>query len=144
MASASKYTQINLLNALLRGVTFPLPAHTYVALHVGAIDLTTGSNEVTVGTWPAYVRQQLEHGGAIGTGWSAPTDNGVLKESKNAIATPFPTQNGAGSVTITGWSIWDASTSGNMLVAKDFVTSYIAAVGDIPIFDMNTLTINFG
>lgn len=144
MATASKYTQINTLNALLRGVTFPLPVHTYVALHTGAIDLTTGSNEVTVGAWPAYVRQQMEHGGAIGTGWSAPVDNGVIKESKNAIATPFPAQNGASPITFTGWSLWDAATGGNMLVAKDFTVSYIAAVGDIPIFDVNTLTINFG
>ena len=33
MSAASNYTENNVLNALLRGIPFPLPVNTYVGLH---------------------------------------------------------------------------------------------------------------
>ncbi len=35
MSAASNYTEANVINALLRGVTFPVPSATYVSLHTG-------------------------------------------------------------------------------------------------------------
>jgi len=141
MSAASNYTETNILNAVLRGVAFPLPTHTYIALHTATPDEGTGSNEVTTGVWPSYVRKQCESGGAIGTGWTVPAANGTNMESKNVYALPFPAKDGATAVTVTSWSIWDAATGGNMLLAKDLVVPVIVDAGELIVFDINALTV---
>lgn len=64
---ASTYTQTNILNALLRGETMPLPTGTFVSLHTGDPGVT-GANEVTTAAWPGYVRRKAEAAGAMGSG----------------------------------------------------------------------------
>lgn len=40
MSAASNYTENNVISAMLRGVSFPIPAGTYVALHTSALSGT--------------------------------------------------------------------------------------------------------
>lgn len=110
MSAASNYTEANVINALLRGVAFPVPSATYVSLHT-ASPAETGGSEVSTGAWPAYVRRSAEQGGAIGSGWSEPVD-GV---STNAKQLTYPGMNGAAPITLTHWAVYDAPTGGNML-----------------------------
>jgi hypothetical protein len=135
MSAASNYTENNVINSLLRGVAFPLPAKTYVSLHT-ANPGEAGGNEVTVGDFPAYVRREAEQGGAIGTGWSAPSD-GV---SRNAKQLTYPGFDGAAPVTVTHWAVYDASTGGNMLFYAPLQTSRQLQTGDVFVFDINALT----
>lgn len=132
---ASSYTRDNVLKSLLRGTTFPLPSGTYISLHT-ADPGTTGANEVTVGAWPAYVRRHAENGGAIGSGWTAPSA-GV---SSNTNQITFPANNGGGSVTVTHFAVWDTLSGGNCLDSAALTTSRTLAPGDILVFDVGTLT----
>jgi hypothetical protein len=136
MAGASTYTKNNILKALLQGTTFPLPTGTYISLHT-ADPGATGANEVTTGAMPAYVRRKAEGAGALGTGWSTPT-TGV---STNANQLTFPSNNGAGVVTVTHFAIWDALTAGNCLESAALSTSRALSVGDILVFDIASLSV---
>lgn len=99
MSAASNYTEANVINALLRGVTFPVPTTVYViSLHT-ANPGETGGSEVSTTNWPAYVRKDAAVGGAINTGWAAPTD-GVTTNSKQIV---YPGQNGAANMTVSHW-----------------------------------------
>lgn len=136
MSAASNYTEANIINALLRGTAFPLPANTYLSLHT-ANPGEAGGNEVSTSDWPAYVRKDAEVGGAIGTGWGAPSD-GVSTNAKQVI---YPSHNGAAAITITHWAIYDASTGGNMLVYAPLTTPRTLQPGDVFVFDIGSLTV---
>lgn len=134
---ASVYTQQNVLNAALRGTVYPLPAGTYISLHT-ADPGETGASEVSTGTWPGYVRRHVENGAAIGTGWSAADANG---QSKNAKQITFPTNNGAGNITISHFAIWDDLAAGNLIATGVLNTPVTLAIGEIQVFDINALTV---
>jgi len=136
MSAASNYTETNVINALLRGVTFPLPTKTYVSLHT-ANPGETGGNEVTTGAFPAYVRKEAEAGGAIGAGWAAPTD-GVTKNANQII---YQGHNGAAPLTVTHWAVYDAATAGNLLFYAPLTTARTLQIGDVFVFDVNALTV---
>ena len=136
MSAASNYTEENVINALLRGVTFPLPSKTYVSLHT-ANPGEAGGSEVTTAAFPAYVRREAEQGAAIGTGWSAPTD-GV---SQNAKQLTYPGFDGASPVTVSHWAVYDAATGGNMLFYAPLQTARTLQAGDVFVFDINALTV---
>jgi hypothetical protein len=136
MSGASNFTETNIINALLRGVTMPLPSNTFVSLHT-ADPNETGANEVTTVAMPGYVRRCAENTGAIGTGWSAPTD-GV---STNLLQLTFPSNNGPDAVVVTHFGLWDALSSGNCLVTAPLTTPRTLAVDDIIVFDVGSLTV---
>ena len=136
MAGASDYTKANVLSALLRGVALPLPAGTYVSLHT-ADPAGTGANEVTLGNWPGYLRRKAEGVGAIGSGWGAPSA-GV---SSNSNQLTYPNNNGASSVTVTHFAVWDAITTGNVINSAALTTARTLLVGDILVFDIASLTV---
>lgn len=136
MSQASDYTENNVINALLRGVTFPLPSKTYISLHT-ANPGETGGNEVSTAAWPAYARQDAAVGGVISSGWGAPS-NGVTTNAKQIL---FPSNNGAGAVTVTHWAIYDAVTGGNLLAYAPLTTSRTLNPGDVFVFDIGSLTV---
>lgn len=136
MSAASNYTEANVINALLRGTAFPVPTATYVSLHT-ADPTDAGGNEVTTAAWPAYVRRQAEQGGAIGTGWGAPTD-GVSTNSKQLT---YPGMNGGSPVTVTHWAVHDALNGGNMLFYAALQTPRTLQAGDVFVFDIGSLTV---
>lgn len=136
MSAASNYTETNVINALLRGVAFPLPAAIYVGLHT-ASPTDAGGNEVSTANWPAYVRKDAAVGGAIATGWAAPTD-GVTTNLKQVV---YPGMNGDNPVTVTHWALYDAATGGNMLAHAPLQTSRTLQTGDVFVFDVGALTV---
>lgn len=140
MAGASDYTEDNILKALLRGTAFPLPTGTYVSLHT-ADPGDTGANEVSVVAWPSYVRKHAENGGAIGAGWSAPSTSGSGRVSSNSLQIVYPSNNGAGTVTVTHFAIWDAVSGGNCLGSAALNTPQAITVAGVLIFDVGSLTI---
>lgn len=137
MTAATNYTETNVINAALRGVTYPLPTATYVSLHTGDPGETGAANEVTLGAWPGYVRRHAEQGGAIGTGWAAPTD-GVTSNAKQLT---YPNNNGAAPVVITHFAVHDAITSGNAITKAALSTPRTLDPGDVLVFDIGTLVV---
>lgn len=141
MSAASDYTETNVLNAHLRGVTYPLPTGTYVSLHTAAPSEDTGSNEVSTANWPSYVRVHAEQGGAIGTGWSAPATDGTGKVSRNAKQLTWPNNNGVNPVVVTHAGIWDAVSGGNLMDIITLTTPKTINPLDVHVFDINSLTV---
>lgn len=143
MSVASNYTKTNIINAQLRGVAFPLPAGTYIALHTSDPAVGGGvETEVSTLNWPAYARKHCENGGAIGTGWTAPTQEGDDMVSRNINILAWNPNNGALPQTITHWSIWNASGvgAGQMIVSKPLTLPRIVGAGDIFVFPAQALT----
>ena len=136
MSAASNYTEANVINALLRGVTFPLPSTVYVSLHTASAG-ETGGNEVSTANWPAYVRKDAAVGGAIATGFAAPTD-GVTTNAKQIT---YPGMNGASNVTVSHWALYDAATGGNLLAYGALQTARTLQPGDVFVFDIGALTV---
>jgi hypothetical protein len=137
MPGASTYTKENVINAILRGVALPLPATVYVSLHT-ADPGVDGSNEVTLAAWPGYLRRDAANGvGGVASGWSAADSSG---NSKNAKQVTFPSNNGAGPITITHFALWDANVAGNMIVSGILTVARTLAIGDILVFDVNALS----
>lgn len=144
IVGASTYLNDMILNSALRGQSFTLPSTIYVSLHTGDPGITTGANEVSTGAWPAYARKDAAAGGAISSGWTAPADGSgdpTRKESKNAKQVLWAANNGAASVTVTHYALFDAITSGNMLVPDALDLSKVLEVGDEFAFDISDLVI---
>lgn len=107
---ATTYAGNKVIDLLVRGVAFPAPARVFLALHTANPGLN-GANEIALAAWPGYKRLDFAMGADVATGFAA----AAAKETKNAKQLLFATQDGAASVTITHWSIWDAATGGNCL-----------------------------
>lgn len=114
--AASTYLANMILNGILRGVAITLPADLFVSLHT-ADPGNTGANEVTTGTWPAYVRKSALAGDVIANAFAAATTKSTLS-AKQIL---WPGYDGAGTITITHFSIWDASAAGNCLFSGKLV-----------------------
>lgn len=135
MAAASTYTRQRVMDAILRGVALSLPSATYVSLHT-ADPGPAGANEATLGAWPGYARRDAAVGGAIASGWSATDTNGVTRNAKQIT---FPNNNGAAPITITHYAVWDASTGGNCICYGALTTPRTLQIGEVALFDVNTL-----
>lgn len=116
MSAASDYLESALCEHF-RGTQLPLPSNLYIALHTAdPTDAATGSTEVQTSAWPAYVRVTV--GSPLSSAWTAnASEAGGGKQITNANTINFAANNGASPVVVTHFSVWDASTSGNMWAA---------------------------
>lgn len=115
MSALSDYAENALFNHLLRNVPLTSPTTVYVALFTSnPTDAGTGT-EVAVGN---YVRQPVTFG--------APS-NGVGSNSGQVLWDPASVAFG----TITHVGIYDASTSGNLLMHAALNASKVIGAGDI-------------
>lgn len=117
------------------------PASYYVALNTAACSDSSTGTEVTGGSYARVAVSRAEaswkgtHGSA--TGASSGT-NGTISNAA-AITFPAPTANWG---TITHFAIYDASTSGNMVLCQALTTSKTVNNGDAaPAFAIDALTI---
>lgn len=113
MSAASDYLEQALLEHF-RGTQLPLASNLFIALHTAdPTDAATGGTEVTTAAWPSYARQTV--GTPLSSAWTASSsEEGGGKQITNANTINFPANNGAGSVVVTHFSIWDAASGGNM------------------------------
>jgi hypothetical protein len=139
MAAASTVTRQNVMNCILRGQAITPPTATYVSLHT-ADPGPAGANETGGAAWPGYARRDASVGaGGVSAGWSAADTNGVCRNAKQIT---FPNNNGAASITVTHYGVWDAPTGGNLITYGVLSTPRTIAVGDVILFDINTLTVS--
>jgi len=133
MAAFSDYLENKLVDATLRGQSFTAPSTVYLSLFTAdPTDANTG-NELTDS---GYVRQDMAKGGAVATGWAAPS-NGV---TSNAQLIQFPPI-ADGTVVLTHYALFDAQSGGNMLYHSSLTTSKTMEVSDVTSFDIGALTI---
>lgn len=123
---ASTYSANAILNLLVRGVAFTAPARVYVSLHTGNPG-NTGASEVTLVQWPSYVRKDPAGGAAVATGFSAASG----KATENAKEMLWSdAMDGAASITVSHFAIWDAATGGNCLLTGALTASKTLAPTD--------------
>ena len=126
MSQMSNYTEDAVLNLILRNTAWSRSA-SYVALHTASPG-DTGANEVSAG-W--YARKAIS--------FNAATTSGATNDGQ----VTFDEVTG-GSSTVTHVSIWDASTSGNMIWWKALSSSKVLNIGAIPIIADDALTVTAG
>jgi len=112
MSAASNYLESALLEHF-RGTQLPLPSNFFVALHTADPTDAAIATEVSTAAWPAYARQTV--GSPLSSAWTASADEaGGGKQITNANTINFPANNGASSVVVNHFSVWDTGNGGNM------------------------------
>lgn len=149
----SDYLETKILN-FLKGTSMPAaPATVYIGLFTaqpadtGTTGGTADGTEVTTtngtGGWSNYARQAL----TTATGWNAIAaatgDSTGQQITNNATigGNTAWTNNGGSTVTITGVGIWDATTSGNLLIYINLVSSQALANGSAFSFAAGNLAV---
>lgn len=136
MSAASNYVEKGVLNCLLRGVPLAASTKTVVALFTGDPGEDGKNNEVATAVWPAYVRRDAAVGEAVASAWTEPNDDGRCLNTKQLI---FPSNNGAGNVTVSHWGLFDQD--GRYLTGGALVTPRTLMPGDVFVFDANQLEV---
>lgn len=137
MAAFSDYLEAGILEHTLRGNTLPTPSTIYLALYTtNPTDAVTG-NEVMDS---AYVRQDMAKGGAISSGWTAPSVSGEGMAVSNAKVTQFPPI-ADGSVTITHYALFDSQIGGNMVYHGEFTVGKTLEINDVLSIDIGGLQV---
>lgn len=133
--SKSNYLENKLLDAVLGGPAFSLPATVYVALSTSAYsDASTGSSMAEVSSsGTGYARVAITNNA---TNWPAAA-NGV---KQNGATITFPLASGNWG-TVVAFYICDASSAGNVLYGGDLSASRSIATGDTASFGIGTITI---
>lgn len=122
--SLSNYLENKLLDHIMRNVAYTSPTTVYLALYTSDPGEANSGTEVS-GT--AYARVAITCSAAA---------SGSITNSADVV---FPTAGGSWG-TVTHAAIFDASTSGNMLVYGALTSSIAVASGTRPRFDAGTLT----
>ena len=132
MAGLSDYSEIGVLNAMLRGINFTAPATNSLRLALFFADPTDSGtvNEIS-GAW--YAR-------TLTGAWNNPSAVGSTYQSSNVASITFAPVTGA-SVTVTHIGIFDASVAGNMLFSAPLTSSKTLQIGDVLSFAGNSIVI---
>lgn len=140
--SLTDYLENKLVDHVFRGTAYSAPANTYAALFTAASGCDAGT--VTEVTGGSYARVAISsatsswkgtHGST--TGASSGT-NGTISNA-SAVTFPSPTANWG---TVTHWGLYDASSSGNLLICAALTTSKTINNGDAaPSFATDAMTI---
>lgn len=141
MAAMSDYLENKLIDFLLRAQSFTPPATVYVALFTANPTDTGGGTEVTGGSYArvAVTSSLANWAGTQSAGSTvASSGTGGTTSNNSSITFPTPTANWG---TVTGMALFDASTSGNMLLFSALTTNKTVNNGDAaPSFAAAALT----
>jgi hypothetical protein len=127
----SEYLADELLDHVFSAATFTPPATVYIALFTVAPTASGGGTEVTGGS---YARVSVTNNA---TNW--PAASGQTKRNGTAITFPAPSADWAPSGSpVVGVAVFDASTSGNMLIYGPLSTPRVIINGDAaPVIAIN-------
>lgn len=130
MGSKSNYLENKILDHILRNTLYTQAAVVYSALFTVIPSDSSGGTEVTQAT-SGYTRiaSTFTTAGLTATG-----------QSVNSGAVNFPTIAGGATISVVGWALMDAATSGNMLYWATVATA-VLEVGDQPTFPSGNITI---
>jgi hypothetical protein len=130
MANMSDYLETQLAQSLFGTTDYTWPTNIYLALFT-SVPTDTGGTEVSGGS---YARVNITALGA----WTIA--NG---QASNAVAHAFPTPTATWG-TIQGFGIYDASTSGNLLIYGSLSVARTVSLGDgPPQFSAGSLVVTF-
>jgi len=140
MAAMTDYLENKLIDQLFRGQAYTFPAGLHVGLLTAAPSDTGGGTEVSGN---AYARQDLAPSltNWAGTQAAASTtaSSGTSGTTSNNVAITFPTPTASWG-TVTHFGVWDASTSGNLLVYGALNIAKTINQGDTVTFPISSLS----
>lgn len=135
MANMSDYLEVELRKHIFRTGSFTKPSALYVALFTVTPSDSGGGTEVTGGSYARVQRDPLD------ANWTAASSTDGLTDNAAAITFPTPTANWG---TVVAFGIFDASTSGNLLVWGPITPNKTINNGDpAPAFATGALDITF-
>jgi hypothetical protein len=112
----SDYLELKILDHVLGTTAYTHPSQTYIGLSLGSFaDSGTGSSEIS---GSSYARVAINFDAASG----GTTDNSAVVD--------FPTASGSWGA-CSHWGLFDASSSGNLLIHGAFTAAKTIASGDI-------------
>ena len=126
MSKFSDYLEEKILDATLKGGTFPSISTAYLAVFTG--DPTDTGAGGTEGVWTNYARQAMTFGAISG---------GAVNSSAQI---QFPALVGS-NVTISYIGIFDAASGGNMLYHTNLATAKTLTADDVLSFAVNGVTV---
>lgn len=144
MSAMSDYLENKLVDHIFRNRSYTVPSTVYVALYTATPSDSGGGTEVSGGS---YARVLV---GPSDSAWqstqgltTAAASNGTGGQTANGSTITFPTPTGNWG-TITSFGIFDASTSGNLLIWGPLTVSKTVNNGDpAPTFSAAALAITF-
>lgn len=125
MSKMSDYLEAALLNAVFRNTSYTSPTNVYLALYTAAPSDSGGGTECTGGS---YARQAITFG--------APS-SGVITNSSGMSFTAMP------AATVVAFGIFDAVSSGNLLMWNTLTTSVTVISGITLQVAAGDLTVTF-
>jgi|TARA_R110000851_G_C13037400_1_gene561815 hypothetical protein len=126
MSKFSDYLEEKILDATLKGGTFPTISSAHLAVFIG--DPTDTGSGGAEGSWTNYARQAI----AFGTISGGAVDNSAQVQ--------FPALVGS-NVTISHIGIFDAASSGNLLYHTALASSKTLTADDVLSFAINGVTV---
>lgn len=140
-AAITDYLENKIVDHLFRGTAYSPAGPYYVGLMTSACSDSAAGTEVSGGSYArvSVSKADASWKGTHGSATGASSGTGGTISNAAAITFPAPTANWG---TVTHWGIWDASTSGNMLVCAALTTSKTINNGDAaPSFAIDAMTI---
>lgn len=134
------YLENKLADHLFRTTTYSQPANLYIGLLTGACSDSSAGTEVTGGSYARVVNNpgNTNWKGTHGTTTGASSGTGGTVSNAVAITFPAPSANWG---SVISFGIYDASTSGNLLVCSSLTVAKTINNGDAaPSFAIDALT----
>lgn len=133
MSAMSDYLENEFVKHIFRTGSFSKPSTLYISLHTTATTDAGGGTEVSGN---GYSRASVTVGDS---NWDA--TSGTDGKTANTNTITFPAPSGGNWGTITHFAVWDASTSGNMLLHGALQASKTINDGDpAPKFNAGAFT----
>lgn len=142
MAALSDYLENKIIDYLLRAQTFTAPATVYVGLMTANENDAAGGTEVATGSYARVaVTSSLANWAGTQSAGSTVASSGTGGTTSNNASITFPAPTGNWG-SITGFGVFDASTSGNLLFYAPLTTAKTVNNGDpAPSFAAAALTL---
>lgn len=135
MSAMTDYLEVELRKHLFRTGSFTKPSALWIRLYTANPGETGGGTEVSGGSYAAIQRDPSD------SNWTGASSTDGLTDNAAAITFPSPTANWG---VVTGFSIADAQTAGNMLIYGALTQSKTVNNGDAaPNFPIGALDITF-
>jgi hypothetical protein len=116
MSALSDYAENKVLDVLGANATFTAPSAVYLGLSTGSFNDDGSGTEISGNN---YARVAVSFGSAA---------SGTMS---NDAAIEFAAATGSGFGTVSHWGLFDAASSGNLLVHGSFSASKAIASGDV-------------
>lgn len=144
MSAMTDFLENKLIDQIFRGQTAPTTSTLYVALFTGAPSDAAGGTEVSGNAYARVaVSSSLANWAGTQSAGSTVASTGTGGQTSNNGAITFPTPTGGGWGTVTHFAIFDAATSGNMLLEGALSISKTINEADTVSFPAGSLAVTF-